>query len=476
MDYLEALNRLPPAARKAAIQYRLAKAQSLVYQSPADFIESEMVIPETGKPMELHPEIRYVLNEMSSRDENGNFKYSTWLFSMPKKSGKTAIGAGVALWQANRLADGEIYVIGNDLKQADNRMAQAMRYCIDHNPRMTSRIRVIPSSYKMLLDNGTRIESIPVDPRGEAGMNPTGLFLTEAWGLKGKNAELMWSEATLSPTRLGQSFKFIESYAGHIGESEILYRLYESIVLNGAPHPTIPELYINGASIAYWCTRRYLPWQQDESYYRQQALEKTPEEFDRQHNNKWASASAAFVPMEWWNACKGTMPDLRPGQGIILGLDAAVHDDCFAIVGVSRDGDNIQVRYARVWYPPPNGVIPFEEVETELRRLFNTYRIECVAYDEYQAADLSQRLDKLAWWYRFPQGKDRAIADKQLYDLIRERRIIHNGESDLTEHIGNANRKPEDDKLRIIKRTQQKKVDASVSLSMACYQALRLNI
>lgn len=472
--------------------YAVKERASLIYDNPADFIENEMYIPETGAPMELHPEQRAVLEAMSRR-EDGKFLYSTWLFSMPKKSAKTTIGAGVALWQAWRVRDGEIYIIGNDLKQADNRMAQAIRYCVEHNPRMRDRVTVTTSKYTIKLDNGTKIESIPVDPRGEAGMNPTGLFWTEAWGAMGSRAELLWTEAALSPTRAGDSFKFIESYAGFNGESLILERLYDGIVKGGALHPTIPEVYSNGSSIAYWCTRRYLPWQntpEAAAYYRQEALEKPPEEFDRVHGNKWASASEAFIPIEWWDACRvSNMEPLRPRQGVVIALDAAVWSDCFGMVMLSarRDGDAVipQIRLARKWTPPPGDKIRFsnpgnpEDIdypEGELRRLIRENNVEGVVFDPTQLEDMANRLSNLVHFEPYDQGIRRAIGDKRFYDIIRDRRIEHSGEPDLRDHIMNANRKPEDKYLRIVKRSDKLKIDLAVATSMGVDQLMKWNL
>ena len=453
--------------------YKVAEVpliDELIYNSPARFISEQMHIPELRGPIELHPEQAAVIDAMAVR-EDGRFKYSTWLFSMPKKSAKTFIGAGVALWQAWRVENGELYIIGNDLKQADNRMAQAMRYCVDHNEKMRRRVRVTSSKYTIKLDNGTRIESIPVDPRGEAGMNPTGLFWTETWGAKGHAAELLWSEATLSPTRAGESFKFVESYAGYREESMILWRLYDAIVNNGVEHPEIaPELYTNGQSIGYWCTRRYLPWQQDQAYYAQQALEKTPEEFNRQHNNQWASATEAFIPIEWWDAC-GIEPyaSIQGDEPVIVSADAGVISDCFAVTVCTRRDEKAQVHYATKWQPHGKA-LDYRPIEAEIRRLINTYNVIEVTYDNYQLHDMMTRIavDEVANVRAFNQATPRAIADKRLYDMIRDKRIQHqNIFPDLKQHIANANRKPDDDnKLRIVKRDDNAKIDLAVALSM----------
>lgn len=467
------------AARLGLKPKAIPRHDPLVYDNPADFIENEMYIPETGAAMTLHPEQRAVLEAMAARDALGNFLYSLWLWSAPKKSAKTTIGAGVALWQAWSVCDGEIYIIGNDLKQADSRMAQAIRYAVEHNPRMVNRVKVTASKYHMLLDNGTRIEAIPVDPRGEAGANPSGIFWTEAWGAIGERAEHLWTEVTLSPTRSGKAFKFVESYAGYSGESLILERLYNSLVKRGAAYPDLPEVYTTPGAIAYWCTRRYLDWQVNApNYYRQEEAEKTPSEFRRIHLNEWVTSENVFIQPEWWDACKADFPQRGPFQSMVVGIDAGVSNDCFAIVGVTKEGERVAVRYARVWKPPEGGTIDFSEPEAELRRLGKEGRVACFTYDPMQLHDMATRLTRagVGWFQAFDQGAKRLVADKQLHDMIRDRRLMHDGNAILTEHVKNANAKTEGDKLRIIKRADHLKIDAAVCLSMATARARELNV
>lgn len=452
---------------------------ALIYPDPATFLLAEMYIPETpGIAMTLHPEQDAVLRAMARRGADGNLAYSTWLYSSVKKSAKTTIGAAVALWQAWRIPDGEIYIVGNDLKQADNRMNKAIRYCIEHNPQMRDRCRVIRNT--VYLDNGTVIEAVPVDARGEAGSNPTGIFWTEVWGAKQAKHEEMWSEMTLSPTRAGQSFKFLESYAGHRGESLILERLYDDLVTpENVLDPAIsPELYASGKSVAYWNTRRYLPWQVDnDDYYAQERREKTPTEYRRQHHNEWQNALSVFVDPLWWTACEGELPPHTDRSLYVMALDAAVSGDCFALVLVGRDGETVYPREARIWTPPEGGEIQFADVERTVRLLCQQYRVVEIAYDPYQLKDMAQRLTAEGYYLReFGQGAARLEADKQLHDLIRDGRIRHDGHDGLTRHVTNAARLDSDDKLRIVKRSDALKIDAAVALSMATDRALRLNL
>lgn len=297
------------------------------------------------------------------------------------------------------------------------------------------------------------------------------------------------TELTLSPLKAGYSQRWIDTYAGFTGESPILEPIYEQCVrrenLIDLGIPDL-EVYRKGKILCYWNTQPRLAWQTPE-YYASEAQVLSPNEFARVHRNQWVTSVEQFVPPEWWYACeKPSLPPLDRWRQVVVALDAAVSDDCFGMIAVSRDDDRITVRFVRAWYPN-NGKITFSNPddpndlstpEGQLRQLAKDYNVVGVVYDPTQLHDFCTRLrhDNVAGFREFNQNITRLIADKQLRDLIRERRIIHNGDVTLTEHINNANAKAdtEDSKLRIVKRTQGAKIDLAVCLSMASYHALRV--
>lgn len=445
-----------------------------------DFLERFVYDPETGELLVLHDEQKAIIREFARRDENGDFVYSDWVYSAIKKSGKTTVCAGIVLWQGCRVASGHCYVIANDLKQADSRMFRVIEYAVTKHPVLREFAKVV--KYKITLANDTVIEALPVDPAGEAGMNPTCIAYTEAWGAKGNKAELMWTEAVLSPSRQGQAFRMVESYAGHTGESLILERLYDNVVKPElCINPDI-ELYANTTSstIAYWCTRRIQPWQQGdkaEKYYASERATKTDAEYRRQHMNEWVTSSDVFVYPDWWQRCYSDTA--HEGQ-VVIGVDGAVSGDCFAVVGVSKSVDGTtHVRFSRI-YQPDGVELDYSVIEADIRALCRQYPVVCIAYDPMQLHDMMTRLERdgVAWCEKFPQTALRLTADKALRDRIRDGGITHNGDSTLTEHLLNANAKVDADghRLRIVKRSEARKIDGAVALSMASYQASILNI
>jgi len=284
----------------------------------------------------------------------------------------------------------------------------------------------------------------------------------------------------------------VESYAGFVGESPILENLYDKGVKQGVRFPWAEEFdpplecYENPDDRIFclWNTVPRLPWQTPE-YYRQEAGVLLPSEFSRMHRNEWASSNEAFIPQEWWDACKrDDIPAYIPGESIVLAGDAATEQDCFGGVAVSGWNDLLVVRFAKAWKPPRGGEILYHNPITNdgpedwIREMLDKHNVVEFCYDPYQLKDMAQRLrqDLIAHLHEFGQQKDRLIADKSLYDKIRERRIVHDGDPVLREHILNANRKTEGDKMRIIKRNQSMKIDLAVCLSMACARAEKLGL
>lgn len=449
------------------------------FPPPVEWIEQNFYLYDTGNLITLYDCQRRPLELALSRDSTGLFKYTTILWSWPKKSAKSSVIASVADFTAASRNRASVKLVANDLKQADSRVGMYLRESIKLGQKAKHRdsaIRMTPSGYTTKYPNGSIIECVPIDPSGEAGGNDDMIVFSELHGWKSKAHQRMWSEMTLSPNKFGNAQRWVDTYAGFEGESPILEQLYEVGVKNGVQVWPDLEVYVNEQAkmLAVWVTKPMLPWQisqEGQEYYAQEEAQLAPNEFLRMHRNQWVSSVDTFIPAEWWEACKCEYDAVRSNEPCILTLDAGVVSDCFGVCMVTRRDDKVQVQYIKKWQPTPGEKLDFEPIEKEIRRLINAYNIVELAYDPYQLVSMAGRLraEEVINVREFNQASPRAIADKRLFDMIRERRIQHKGDPDLTAHILNANRKPEDDnKLRLIKRTPEGKIDLAVCLSMGC--------
>ena len=225
--------------------------------------------------------------------------------------------------------------------------------------------------------------------------------------------------------------------------------------------------------------------------------------------------TAVYIPMEIWDRCVDrSLPELQPGDRtpIVLGVDASVTGDMFAVVAVSRHPQRPEdpaIRACKAWRPSDSGGrVDFNETERFIRLVCGggcsnahprkmrdpsctacaagdfsipPHNVIQLAYDPYQLEDMVQRLERdgVVWCQEFPQGNERLIADGRLHKLALRGALAHDGDPMLREHIGNARAKlskDEDSRMRIIKRAPSRKVDLAVAASMAVDRVLYLNL
>lgn len=186
-----------------------------------------------------------------------------------------------------------------------------------------------------------------------------------------------------------------------------------------------------------------------------------------------------FLPsILWWDECREDLGAMSPRMPIVLAADAGVVNDSFGLVGVSHHPTRagcVAVRYVRQWIP--NGTpLDFDPIEQEIRELCKRANVRHLAYDAYQLHQMMTRLknQRVVDTEPFSQQGERLVADKQLLDLITNKRIAHDGNSALRQHLENADRKMNDDRtrLRIVKREDKLKIDLAVALSMAAARLL----
>jgi hypothetical protein len=480
-----------------------ARLFQLIDSDPVKWIERHFYVPDprdpiTGEwfppgPLRLFPGHAHFLREGLLKGADGNFRYTTILFSTIKKSGKTTIGAAVAAWfAASQGGHNEVYCLANDGKQSADRILTTVKDAVDLSPTLDWH----QTKTRLDLPNRTFIEAIPCDAAGSAGAQPSLTVWSEVWGYTTDQKKKLYAEMTPPPTRHGRAIRWVESYAGYRGESEVLWDLYETGVMNGRRHPAFPVLpvYVNerARQLTYWDegdAARRMPWQrgkEGDEYYAQQAEDLIVEEFERLHKNHWVEPLTKAIPLEWWDACQRSYPPLDARTPCVAGVDASVSGACTACVLVSlapRDParpkkKRTRIHAIRITPPPPGGKINLQKaVGDVIRGWHERYNLKVVVYDEFQLHDLMQqmRLEKRILVRDFSQRSGRLKADKQCYDMVVSKDIEHKGDQDMRTHVDHAQKKSTDERtLRFVALDEKHPIDGLVALSMANHQICHL--
>lgn len=241
-------------------------------------------------------------------------------------------------------------------------------------------------------------------------------------------------------------------------------------------------------------TPLFLPWtarpDRDEEWYAGVEAEAlTGAEMKREYPATPEEAFTAIAAERFlddrtlWDACLEVLPAPDDRTPLVAAVDGAVSNDHFGFVAVSRHPvrrAHVAARLVREWIPPKGGKLDYVAIDQEIRQICQQYNIVHLAYDGYQLHQMMTTMqnDGIVWTQEFSQQKDRLIADKQLYDLIVQRKFSHSGDERLTTHMLNANREIDrtEKKLRLVKRSSDKKIDLAVCASMASARCLELNL
>lgn len=129
-----------------------------------------------NSPLQLFPFQRDILSHVFTPDANGKFPYTDIIYSAPKKSGKTTIGALILAWAAEcGLPGSEIYTIANDKDQAEARAFTDLEY------HTTARFGIVSGRYRITFENGTFVLAIAKHYSSASGARPLLSLFDELW-------------------------------------------------------------------------------------------------------------------------------------------------------------------------------------------------------------------------------------------------------------------------------------------------------
>ena len=495
---------------QALTQVRSTIKRKMPPPPPVAWMEENFIDPITLELVEFEDHQKRILRRALMMDEDGYSKYSLVVWSEPKKSGKTTVASAVGAWAAcNVEAPNEVSTVANDQEQSAGRIFANMQPTLAAQGWKTPGTRTRGSAAKSIImdphsygPNGTEVHAITTRYEKEAGANQGLSLWSELWAYKGERLMRLWEEMTPPPTRRF-SMRWVETYAGHIGENLLLQSIYLRVFkdFNQTPElmpgvtklwPDLPVYELDyGRTLVYWSHEPRMSWQTPD-YYITQRKDMRPSAYMRLHENRWVESAESFITYAMWNRSTRITPEREPAT---YALDGSKNGDCTALVGCVKKrimGDElpeaegiepdtvIHTVGVHVWELTDGGEVPYAEIERKVIYLFRRGFLKPpLWYDPYQLAYLAQRLRELHGipCEEFSQAQLRVRSDTFLYKLYNDGRIINLNHPKLKQHIMAASAKDySDNRIRIIKPdgasdNPLNKVDLAVAQSMAAYKA-----
>jgi phage terminase large subunit-like protein len=437
---------------------------------PPHFVPFELwydmfVMDGNGEDLKLLPWLRPLMQYASTPTNDFYMPFQICIFSGPKKQTKTSTSSYFALWYADNICDqnGEVYVQANAIDHAKERAFGMMGDLININPILKQRF---PESWKSFIKSarGVNIKPVANDPGTVAGCNNELVLGDEIWNLTTAAHKKVWAELTPTPSRRN-SMRWVSTYAGYEGESEILEQLYK-LGLTGEPVPEfaymespdgspVVRVHKKAGMLFYWDHVGRMPYHQSKRGKQEIAKQRyslPDHQFERLWRNNWAKSKGEIKRSLWERAIMPDYrpPSLQPNRGIYLavGVDAGTRRDRAAVQSAFRkeitgpDGTKsmrICRGPGRRWDPKDfdGDIINLEStIEAFVKQLYGLFNVRVVVYDPWQMVRIAEEWRKAGITcdeYNFQSEAARVKLGTSMMDLLTGRELVTDDDPVLEE-------------------------------------------
>lgn len=433
-----------------------------------------------GRPLEIEPFQREILDELFLLDSGGGYVYREGLVGVPRKNGKSTLAAAIALYGliATPESGPEVYAAAASRDQARIVFNQAKEF-VERSPALARHLRPMRSAITCPANNGV-LRVLSSDAPLQHGLNPSLVVIDELWAHK--DPELYYALTTgqlarenplvLSITTAGWDRESIgwqvydhgralaEQGVEAMREARFYFRWFAA--------PSSADLYDREA----WRTANPASWIDLDDLARE--VDRLPEfVFRRLHLNQWTDLEDAWIAPDEWDACVGD-PELDPEADTWFALDVGLKRDATALVWVSWVGEELQVGH-EIIVPEAGRPLATADIRATIKRRAAEFAgLREIVFDPWAFRESAEMLAEEGFpMVEFEQSNARmAPASEKLYELIREGRIVHDGDNRLRKHLLAAVVSDSDRGWRISKRKSRERIDAAIALAMAADRAI----
>ena len=439
------------------------------------FFETELVHvkgPLAGKPLKLERWQRRFIRRLYGwkRRDDGTRRYRTAFIFVPRKNGKSFLGAGIALY--GLVADGEM---GAECVSAavDRDQARVIfdvaKQIVALNPRLQKRITAY-SKTLVVHKSASKYSVLSADVENKHGSNPSTIVFDELHTQPNGNLVSVLKTGTGARA---QPLTVFFTTAGHDKDS-ICYEYYlkaKQVAAEPWRDPTFLPLIFEATPEDDWKDEK--TWRKANPNYgisinivnfKQSFLEacenrRLENEFKQLHLNMWTEQAERWLSMEQWDECGEKKFSVRDLEELICigGMDLSSKADLTAFVLLFLDDDGNLYILPFFWLPElddktmkakeekdnvpyrrwakeglleltPGDIIDYAYIRKKINALGDQFNIREIGFDPYRAEQIAVQLGQDGFlMVEVRQGFAKlSEPSKEFEALLQARKIRHN--------------------------------------------------
>ena len=473
--------------------------------------------PLAGEPISLEPWQVFILTTVFgwvTPDDKRRFRRS--YIEVPRGNAKSTLSSAVALYMlaADHEGGAEVYSLATTRDQARIVFGDAQTMA-RRSPGFRTRFSVNVGAHNMhVLASGSKFEALSAEGSTLDGLNihfgcvdelhahkTRTVYDVVETGTGKRDNSLLWVITTAGSNRAGICYEvrtFVSKLLDGVFEDDtqfgIIYGLddgddwtSENALIKANPNWGIsvrPEIL--GPLQA-----------------KAMQLPSAVNNFKTKHLNEWVNADTAWMDMRAWDACADTSLDIDNfiGQPCWIGLDLASKTDIAALILIFAHPEiaDAYLTFGKYYLPEdtvhgagnsqysgwmridrltvtPGNVIDFSWIEADLLDMASRFAIQAVAFDPFQATQLSTRMlgEGLPMIEVRPTVLNFSEPMKILEALVLQKKLAHDGDPVLTWMASNVVAHLDvKDNIYPRKERPENKIDGIVALIMALSRAIK---
>jgi phage terminase large subunit-like protein len=454
----------------------------------SEFVETHCRITKdsfggpVGDLLSLRPWQREMFGRLLARQPGSlQRRHRFGLVGVPRKNGKSAMIAGLALYGLlMEDAGAEVYSVAGDRDQARLVFGTAKRMV-----EMDAELSAVTKLYRDAIEDpasGSVYRAVSAEAPLKEGLSPTLTVVDEVHVIN----EDLWNVFALAmgarPEPLLVGITTAGARYDSRGRETICYRLWQYGTQLATGHESDPSFYFE-----WWGAPEELDYRLPSTWALANpgygdildpadlaaAVGPTMEpEYRTKRLNQWVDHSTAAFPVGAWKACDAPSRVVSSSEPIVLGFDGSWTGDSTAIVGCTVADRHLFVVDA--WEKPPNANgwrVDAATVDTRVRAFCRDHNVVELACDPYewrgqiQAWERDLKADVTQW----PSASlARSIpAWKEFYAAVLEHRLTHDGDPRLQRHADHAGLKIDRHGARLDKEHAGAKIDLLMASMIA---------
>ncbi len=458
-------------------------------------VDKDSIGGRAGELLRLRDWQQLQLYRLFARRPDGRRKHREGLLGLPRKNGKSGLGAAVALYEADQGPDGgEVYCCAGDREQARIVYGTARRM-VETDPDLSGRVKAYKNEM-VWTATGTRFRVLSAEAYTKEGLNPTFVLFDE---VHVQPDDELWDVMALAMGAREEPMMLGITTAGAItdrlGNDSLCYRRYQHGRRVATGEIVDPSFYfgwwepnelddgqpVDHTNPTVWIEANpgYGDLVSAEDF--EATVVKTHEsEFRTKRCNMWVSGKETAIPSGRWEACQedrpaeGQLIDFSSGLQVptdwlddsILFLDGSWSGDSTAIVGCTRDAYLFVVtHHERSDTDGPDWRVPVTSVEDDIRQAIDN-GARGLALDPHRWQRSAAVLEEDG--YPVVEWPTNALARivpawKDFYAAVLDQELGHDGDLAMSRHIGNMVLKIDAHGARPVKhRPSQRHIDLGI--------------